>query len=61
MGAADSAGSPPPCGEGLGVGVVRCGDVVPDCATPLPQEGREQTEAAARLCTKLSETVGAAG
>jgi uroporphyrinogen-III synthase len=37
--------SPPPCGEGRGVGVVRYGTAVPHCTTPhtvpLPQEGRE--------------------
>jgi hypothetical protein len=64
MRAADSVGSPPPCGEGLGVGVVRCGNAVPDCTTPLPtpppQGGREQTEFAALFGTKLTETAGAA-
>ena len=35
----------PPCGEGMGVGVVRWGAAVPYCTTPHPipppQEGRE--------------------
>jgi hypothetical protein len=51
--AAYSVHSPPPCGEGLGVGVARLG--APPFAirtTPLPnpppQGGREQTEFAAR-------------
>ena len=34
--AANSVGSPPPCGEGLGVGVLRRGDGVPNLTTPLP-------------------------
>jgi hypothetical protein len=50
--AADSVGSPPPCGEGLGVGV----DVGAHASrhnydplpTPPPQGGREQTESVAR-------------
>jgi hypothetical protein len=33
-GAANS--SPPPCGEGLGVGVVQCGTSVPDGTPPTP-------------------------
>jgi hypothetical protein len=28
--------SPPPCGEGMGVGVVRRGTAVPCCTTPTP-------------------------
>jgi hypothetical protein len=41
--------SPPPCGEGLGVGVARCGTSV-RCGTtphpnPPPQGGRESTQA----------------
>src|SRR6266852_4322185 len=35
-GAVHSVGSPPPCGEGLGVGVGRHGDVEHNRATPLP-------------------------
>ncbi len=58
--ATNSVRSPPPCGEGLGVGVVRCGDTAAHFATPLPtpppQGGREQTEFAARLCIKLKRT-----
>src|SRR5437773_3866830 len=41
-----SASSAPPCGEGLGVGVVRCGAVVQHGTTPHPdpppQGGREK-------------------
>src|SRR5438128_3308887 len=48
MRSASSVDSPPPCGEGSGVGVVQCGDAAPNRATPLPspppQGGREQTE-----------------
>src|SRR2546429_663547 len=55
--AASSVDSPPPCGEGLGVGVVQCGDAAPNRATPLPspppQGGREQTECVAPLCINL--------
>src|SRR5262249_54829772 len=53
-GAAISVGSPPPCGEGLGVGVAQLiagGAMSPHRTTPLPtpppQGGREQTESAA--------------
>src|SRR5262245_50168581 len=35
-GATNSVCSPPPCGEGLGVGVVRRGICVPYRITPLP-------------------------
>src|ERR1700724_2111564 len=49
-----SVRSPPPCGEGLGVGVVCCGLLMhasrTTTTTPLPQGGREQTECAAPLC-----------
>src|SRR5438132_13978379 len=55
--AASSVDSPPPCGEGSGVGVVKCGDAAPNRATPLPspppQGGREQTECVAPLCINL--------
>jgi peptide/nickel transport system ATP-binding protein len=50
--ATDSVRSPPPCGEGLGVGVARGGDALPHRSTPLPspppQGGREHTEPVAR-------------
>src|SRR5262249_50977090 len=50
--AAYSVHSPPPCGEGLGVGVVVWGNVSASPHHPLPnpppQGGREQTEFAAR-------------
>jgi len=40
-----TSSSPPPCGEGMGVGVVRWGTAVPYCTTPHPipppQGGRE--------------------
>jgi hypothetical protein len=45
--------SPPPCGEGLGVGVGGCGTAVPHGTTPHPnpppQGGREAR--AAWLCS----------
>ena len=52
-GAQHSVCSPPPCGEGLGVGVVRRGAIGasrkdPPSPSPPPQGGREQTEFAAR-------------
>jgi hypothetical protein len=44
--------SPPPCGEGSGVGVVQCGTSVPYGTTPLPipppQGGRESIGAPQR-------------
>jgi peptide/nickel transport system ATP-binding protein len=50
--ATDSVRSPPPCGEGLGVGVARGGDALPHRSIPLPspppQGGREHTEPVAR-------------
>ena len=50
-GAANS--SPPPCGEGMGVGVVRWGTAVPYCTTPHPipppQGGRESRAATSSL------------
>jgi len=46
--------SPPPCGEGLGVGVVECGTAVPHLQTPRPdpppQGGREQKRRAICDC-----------
>jgi error-prone DNA polymerase len=52
--ATSTACSPPPCGEGLGVGVVRCDDALPDRTTPHPnpppQGGREQAESTAPDC-----------
>ncbi len=49
----DSVCSPPPCGEGLGVGVPRlwrqcCLTAPPPSPNPPPQGGREHTEFAAR-------------
>ena len=48
-----TAGSPPPCGEGLGVGVVQRGTAMHDRTTPHPdpppQGGREQAEQAAPI------------
>jgi uroporphyrin-III C-methyltransferase / precorrin-2 dehydrogenase / sirohydrochlorin ferrochelatase len=51
--AADSVRSPPPCVEGLGVGVALCGTDgdqrrTTPLPTPPPQGGREQTQFAAR-------------
>ena len=46
--AANTVRSPPPCGEGLGVGVAVGGRI--SCTNndpPPPQGGREQTESAA--------------
>jgi hypothetical protein len=47
--AAAANSSPPPCGEGKGVGVGRCGTAMPYCATPHPfpppQGGRESNVA----------------
>ncbi|TMJ89989.1 MAG: hypothetical protein E6G76_07050 [Alphaproteobacteria bacterium] len=64
--AAHSVYSPPPCGEGLGVGVARCfsdgATNIPRTTplpTPPPQGGREQTEFAARadfICHQASMT-----
>ena len=48
--AATAVGSPPPCGEGSGVGVLVVGPALPTATplpTPPPQGGREQTAAAA--------------
>jgi uncharacterized protein (TIGR02186 family) len=51
--AAAAISSPPPCGDGMGVGVVRCGAAAPYCATPYPipppQGGRESRAAAPNL------------
>jgi Protein of unknown function (DUF3306) len=55
--AAETAGSPPPCGEGLGVGVAESGTAVVTRTTPLPspppQGGREQSESAERLSGQI--------
>src|SRR5260221_14756344 len=61
-GAARAVCSPPPCGEGLGVGVVRyfaVGAIVisphyPPLPTPPPQGGREQTELASHGYYRIS-------
>jgi hypothetical protein len=55
--AADSVCSPPPCGEGLGVGVeaMMVHHRTTPLPTPAPQGGREQTECgegADRVCSK---------
>src|SRR6266566_3031496 len=47
--AASSVDSPPPCGEGLGVGVVQCGDAAPNRATPPPQPSSQRGEGADRV------------
>ena len=51
--------SPPPCGEGVGVGVMS--EIPAYAATPLPnpppQGGREHTEFAASVLTNLTQTL----
>src|SRR5947208_420225 len=62
--ATNSVCSPPPCGEGLGVGVPRCGNDGAPIAPPpsptlphkAPQGGREQTSRIAPLCPQLTGT-----
>jgi hypothetical protein len=46
---AASVCSPPPCGEGLGVGVVRCGTIRASLQDPPPQPSPTRGEGADRM------------
>src|SRR5262249_30259693 len=63
-GAADSVGSPPPCGEGwgvgAGVGAPAHTTTPPPLPPPPPQGGREQTEFVAPGLVNMSETYATA-
>jgi hypothetical protein len=51
-----SKSSPPPCGAGIGVGVVRRGTAVRYCTTPIPppQGGESRAAAANRIMAPVS-------
>src|SRR5712672_1794669 len=49
--AAYSVGSPPPCGEGLGVGVARCGDIILPTEPPLTPTLPRHKSGLPDLCT----------